>query len=407
MSSCEPVQFTLLSNEKFNGMNWTKFEKPILAAVKSCSMLPYIDGTLQQPANPGASSTPTPTTYWGSKTPTQEEWDQRDAYVQGLIILNVKNPVGHGVRTDGTGLEMWKSLTDHFDTVTDLGLMDAKNRLCAIRYLEGSDLNAHFAGLCVRWERVNNQGGTMTDVQFCMIILGFMPKSWSTIVSTLMTTAKSSEVIVKLTMHSQLLACNTLSISTPSQSTHSHSLMTQTQTCSHQCSTDICTNPVCGQTRHTIERCFKPGGGMAGQYPSWWGRQGSGNLPNATTASNPTTANSAIVTTASPSPISPPAQYYAFMAIIHDIDASNPITSYADSAASDQCFVRRDDFLTYTPCTGHQGATATDGTFSVLGIGIVKKLAIFNGQCVNLTFKNSLYTLSLSHNLISIGQLGK
>jgi len=247
----------------------------------------------------------------------------------------------------------------------------------------------------------------MTDVQFCMIILGSMPRLWSTIVSTLMTTAKSSEVIVKLTMHSQLLAYDTLSVSTPSQSTHTHALVAQTQTCSHQRSTDICTNPVCHWTGHIIERCFKPGGGMVGQYPSWWGRQGSGNLPNVTTASNSTTANSAIVTTASPSPISSPAQYYAFMAIIHDVDASNPITSYADSAASDHCFVRRDDFSTYIPCTGHQGATATDGTSSVLGMGIVKKLAIFNRQCVNLTFENALHTPSLPHNLVSIGQLGK
>jgi hypothetical protein len=95
------------------------------------------------------------------------------------------------------------------------------------------------------------------------------------------------------------------------------------------------------------------------------------------------------------------------MAIIRDVDASNPITSYADSAASDHCFVRRDDFSTYTPCTGCQGAMATDGTFSMLGMGIVKKLAIFNGQRVNLTFENAVHTLSLSHNLISIGQLDK
>ncbi|KAF8232566.1 hypothetical protein L208DRAFT_1271630, partial [Tricholoma matsutake] len=58
-----------------------------------------------------------------------------DAYVQGLIVLNVKNPVGHGIKTDGIALETWKSLTDHFDAVTDLGLMDAENRLRAIKYV--------------------------------------------------------------------------------------------------------------------------------------------------------------------------------------------------------------------------------------------------------------------------------
>jgi hypothetical protein len=112
-------------------------------------MLPYIDGSLPRPLPLVLTGLLPPTTYWGSQDPSQEEWDQHDAYVQGLIILNVKNPVGHGVKTDGTALETWKSLTDHFDAVTDLGLMDAENRLCLIKYVDGNDLDAHFASLWV------------------------------------------------------------------------------------------------------------------------------------------------------------------------------------------------------------------------------------------------------------------
>ncbi|KAF8239799.1 hypothetical protein L208DRAFT_1145517, partial [Tricholoma matsutake] len=99
-------------DEKFNSSNWTEFKKTILAAAKSHGVLLYIDGTLPQPSNPPTGMTLTPTSYWGSKTPTEEEWDQHDAYVQGMIVLNVKNPVGHGVKTDETTLETWKSLTD-------------------------------------------------------------------------------------------------------------------------------------------------------------------------------------------------------------------------------------------------------------------------------------------------------
>ncbi|KAF8227671.1 hypothetical protein L208DRAFT_1054461, partial [Tricholoma matsutake] len=167
--------------------NWTEFKNTILAAAKSHGVLLYIDGTLPQPSNPPTGTTLTPTSYWGSKTPTEEEY-QCDAYVQGMIVLNVKNPVGHGIKTDGTALETWKSLPDHLDTITDLGLMDAENRLHTIKYMEGSDLDAHFAALHIGCQRVNNQGGTVTDAQFCMIMLGSMPKSWNTVISTLMGT---------------------------------------------------------------------------------------------------------------------------------------------------------------------------------------------------------------------------
>jgi hypothetical protein len=106
MSSREPAQFILPTDEKFNGTNWVEFKNAVWSAVKSRSMLPYIDGTLSRPT----VDTTTTTSFWGSATPTQEEWDQRDSFVQGMIVLNVRNPVGHGVKTDGTALETWSPL---------------------------------------------------------------------------------------------------------------------------------------------------------------------------------------------------------------------------------------------------------------------------------------------------------
>jgi hypothetical protein len=87
---CKPAQFFLLSDKKFNGTNWTEFKDTILPAVKFQGILLYIDGSLPQPL-PLVTTTPLiPTAYWGSQNPFQEEWDQCDAYVQGLIVLNIK-----------------------------------------------------------------------------------------------------------------------------------------------------------------------------------------------------------------------------------------------------------------------------------------------------------------------------
>ncbi|KAF8188095.1 hypothetical protein BJ912DRAFT_824131, partial [Pholiota molesta] len=104
-----------------------------------------------------------------------------------------------------------------------------------------------------------------------------------------------------------------------------------------------CINPVCGRTGHTIERCFKPGGGMAGQYPDWWKKKGgggnSGNYGGSSGASTPTTNVAA-------STVSDPNVNCAFSALVQP-SRSNQIITYADSAASGYFFVQRDDFEEY------------------------------------------------------------
>ena len=41
------------------------------------------------------------------------------------------------------------------------------------------------------------------------------------------------------------------------------------------CSTDICSNPNGKHIGHMIDKCFKPGGGLEGQYPDWWKKKGT------------------------------------------------------------------------------------------------------------------------------------
>ena len=152
----QPATFVLSTEEKFDGSNWTEWKGLIISAAKSRGVMGYLDGTIPRPATPSHSTDPTetplpstPTVYWGTKKPSQDEWEQCNAYAQGLIALNVKNPVGHGVNLEGTAAESWKSLTDIQDKVTDIGRLTAGNILRSIRHsdLEGSDLDTHFCML--------------------------------------------------------------------------------------------------------------------------------------------------------------------------------------------------------------------------------------------------------------------
>ena len=132
----QPVNFVLSMEEKFDGSNWTECKESIISAVKSRGVMGYLDGTIPRPATPPPGTDPsdtplptTPTVYWGSKKPSQDEWEQHNAYAQGLITLNVKNPIGHGVNLKGTAAESWKSLTIIQYKVTDIGRLTAGNLL--------------------------------------------------------------------------------------------------------------------------------------------------------------------------------------------------------------------------------------------------------------------------------------
>ncbi|KAG6881055.1 hypothetical protein C0993_003080, partial [Termitomyces sp. T159_Od127] len=80
------------------------------------------------------------------------------------------------------------------------------------------------------------------------------------------------------------------------------------------------------------------------------------------------------------------------------------VLTYADSGATDHCFVQQSDFEEYqtyiTPC---QGMSANRrGVFGILGTGMVRKTVKVDGKVVHLVFKSALHTPDLSANLISI-----
>ncbi|KAG5349316.1 hypothetical protein C0989_004679, partial [Termitomyces sp. Mn162] len=163
----------------------------------------------------------------------------------------------------------------------------------------------------------------------------------------------------------------------------------------------ICTNPNCNQTGHTVENCYWKGGGKEAQPQA-----------NSTTLqhqpNNPTQANlAANIGNVNPSP----AVTYALMAdlpfslaaIFNDqmellesylsevIISPNAFTvqqskgevlTYADSGATDHCFVQQSDFEDYqTYTTPHQGMSANRrGVFGILGTGMVQKMVKGDGK---------------------------
>ena len=161
---------------------------------------------------------------------------------------------------------------------------------------------------------------------------------------------------------------------------------------------------MCGHIGHTIDKCFKPGGGIEGQYPDWWKKKGAvtTNTQKTKPTANIATANS----TAGYS--SGDGKFYALITDTNPANMACQIITFANSACSDHCFTDKADFVTYRPFHDKDGnMAAKGGKFKISGTGRVEKRAVFNGWVILLAFENAIHAPDLNHNLISIGRLDK
>ncbi|KAG6847573.1 hypothetical protein C0991_001712, partial [Blastosporella zonata] len=120
-----------------------------------------------------------------------------------MVALNIDNPVGRGVKLDGTAAEAWKSLTDIHDIKSTLALVNAEAALAAIQYTEGQDIEAHFTAMRTAWGNANDQGADIKDTKFGIYIIKSLPRTaeWAVLAGTLMTIENSAEIIHRITTH--------------------------------------------------------------------------------------------------------------------------------------------------------------------------------------------------------------
>ncbi|KAF5319679.1 hypothetical protein D9619_008900 [Psilocybe cf. subviscida] len=423
MSSGAP--FLLSASEQYDGTNWLEFKTKIRAAAKQRGVLGYLDGTIPCPPSPAevalaaaaaaalvqgttkgsptrpSTPTPSPTTfataYWGSTTPTYDEWQQRDAWTQGLISLNVKNAIGLGIKLDGTAAETYASIASIKDAVSDLGCITAEAELNAIKYNDGSDMDEHVATLRTAWIKANGQGAGITDTKFRMVVLKSLPPTWLPFIGSLYAEPTSTGVIARISAHSKMI----LSI-VPGAGASLKALSTSTSNSKLRNPHLKCTN--CSKPGHELATCFQKGGGKEGQFPEWWRGKKVGSAAQ-TTASATTThvAASAIASTNEDS-------FYAFSTqhatSVTARNADGSLKTFGDSAASDHYFAARADFHDYVE-EARMGETATGEKFRILGRGTVRKVSVVNGKRINISFMNVLHAPDFTHNLVSIGRLDR
>lgn len=303
-----PPQLT--DEDKFNGTNYTTWSKTIMMSARVRGARGYLEGTIPKPSPPTTNTpeqtSPPPSaklaaisqsqsdadTIWPSLTPCPDEWDARDAWCLVAIIQNVKNPIGIGLKTDGTAAEAWKLLSDRYKTTTDLARVYAQRELRGTRMDEGDNFLAHLSNLHTKHKQAISVGTKIDDHDFREIILTLLPLSWDTIISTIGASESSINTIIRLEMHwSRISGRGTLSMAIALKST----------TKSDSYNKKVCTNPNCKRRGHLIADCYWKGGGKDGQFPAGFRQRGSqtGSANAATTAttSSTTSVTAAVATT--------------------------------------------------------------------------------------------------------------
>ncbi|KAJ7660151.1 hypothetical protein DFH06DRAFT_988979, partial [Mycena polygramma] len=304
-------------------------------------------------------------------------------------------------------------------------------------------MSDHVTRLRNLWRAANDMGARIDDAQFRTIFISLLGEEWDTVVPVLHMFKTSAEVISFVTMHAERLnRTGVPSMAAPAP----QALAANTNWDARRAARKnlVCTNAQCGapsKKGNAIADCFWPGGGKAGQWPAWWkGKRGPTAAANAVESfafsqraggrrflvyvtsdtesvicDNHTGEDVLIRTELLRNPVFDLAAWYthlrlaaqgipdAVLAFLTDTPQPREYRVVADSASTDHCFWKREDFVEYYPVE-REGKAAEGSKFRILATGVVRKTITYLGQKKEITL-NAIHTPDITVNLISVSKL--
>jgi hypothetical protein len=170
----------LPDEEKFDGTGYPGWKTKILALAKARGLGGYLDGMIAKPTPISTTGQPQTTsllpeaTSIYATTPSYDEWMHRDAMTTAFLVLNVKNPVALGLKSNGRAKEAMESLEENHNEVTEMGLVNALRELHTAFLVPGTPMSEHVARLCSLWQIANDQGGKIDDAGFRTIFISLL-----------------------------------------------------------------------------------------------------------------------------------------------------------------------------------------------------------------------------------------
>ncbi|KAK0214673.1 hypothetical protein EDD85DRAFT_798863 [Armillaria nabsnona] len=263
----------LEDDEKFNGENWAAFELAMLTEGNTRGLVNYWENKV---TIPGTTIAAQPNTPVNSTTPDQLEYIQRESITLASIIRNVKDVYGFGLNPLKPSHKAWAHLKAEYEKT-----------LKAMVYEEGEKVSGD-GGYIEKMRKLrkeaNDTGANINNDQFKTTLLDSFPESWDSIVSTLYAEKSLTVITAHLIAHGErVVGQKAMGGSTSTQgdsvqalqaSVQALTLQVQNLTVKKKNNTNCSdkshpANDNCKGIGHTLEECWKLGGGCQGQYPPW------------------------------------------------------------------------------------------------------------------------------------------
>src|SRR3984957_18516231 len=385
-----------------DGGNWTDYKVKVESALGARGLLKFVNGTAHTPRGlkiisgvaVNTAGDPATDEEIEAAEKRQEEFDQKEYMARHLLQASIPPRLLSEVRTK-TAAEMWTAIQKDVAGKSELYVEDLRRRLHEMHCDEQSDIHSHVMSLKRAPGGLLGLGDELKDIHFIPILIGSLPDSYRTMLSTVTRTARvtgntlpASEVVNMVIEEAAVRKRQT-------ERSKSSELALQTSKATHGKgfkSSAKCSN--CGKTGHEKPDCYSKGGGKEGQAP-WQKKKEAHKAKMAESKTDETSA-------AGPSNQSK----YAFSSRKPNAPQKQPVDdAIADSGASSH-YSPLGDRLVNLRDIPYEEIEGPDGTVMLAKQKGDLHVVLPNGNSSTpVTLKNVFYVPNMSVTLISIAKL--
>ncbi|KAL7280494.1 hypothetical protein ACG7TL_005426 [Trametes sanguinea] len=421
---------------------WNDWKKRVMALCELKGALGHLNGSTPRPVHDEVNEAGTLIPITTEQQNAVNKWDEKERYVRFLLKYNTTSEASAGIALEGTAANIWAQFLARYDATTSLDRINLVRKLEAMKLIPGSDIDAHVAAMCQAWQLALNAGASVPASDFTVYLCNSLPASMEPLVAHLLDNERPEYVMKQIkAIYTNSLMRAGIAATLTNTVTATGTYTAPSNSAFVARSTVVC--DWCGWNAHTRDRCYCPGGGMAGQQPSTWKtepRPKKGSpcdammreaLATIKPTSNPSNNTANLTTTQGATPstpsdglTSPPKAFathtHAFVAALAtETLGVNPtydamqepmsnIRAYADTGASHHYFIDRRHFSNYRSTSSMTGNAAKRGsTFEIAGIGDVSLIIRTEGRDVKIRLHDVLHAPDLAANLVSVARIDR
>ncbi|KAF7368162.1 Transcription factor [Mycena venus] len=331
-----------------------------------------------------------------------DEWLQKQAAIMNILIASWPEEIHQRLIGVRPASALWNALCERFENQGVLAKTDLLLELTETRCTSEDPEDA--LKTIERLIRKRNEyilaGGTLTDDVYAAILTKAMPKKQRPVVQTAITTAMAAGRELDFTLvHRTLEQSIKFEMADERREREEAMAMAARYQRQQQPKGKVsCTN--CGYNNHTVDKCYRPGGGAEGQGPPKWRKKGGGGKKGKAAAAQENEAK--------PQQQPHAAEDHAYMAAASPSFAlrttSGQTTRLLDTGASQHYDGDLANFVDVTPCAPYEIQTASGLEYATKR-GTTKWECYQDGVVKTFSLSNTYYLPSCTTPLISLSRL--